>query len=257
MIATPECEYDYSLHYRTWHDDSAACAAQRVDTFRQVYGRWLPAAAGAALDIGCGMGFALAGLQSLGYSDVYGIDLDAQQVATCQRRALPVERVEDAAAFLRQHPERYDLILMLDVLEHVPVASQLALLRCVHAALRPGGRLIVTVPNATSPLAARWRYIDWTHHCSFTEHSLRFVLRNAGFAAVTIPGEGPLRRPSLRLWRSAARQALRRWLIRFLWRQVIQAELGEMENVAAIPFDLNLLAVADKAAAAGGTTPCR
>jgi hypothetical protein len=55
-------------------------------------------------------------------------------------------------------------------------------------ALEPGGCLICQVPNASSGIASRWRYGDWTHHCSFSETSLDFVLYNAGFTVNIIHG---------------------------------------------------------------------
>ena len=112
--------------------------------------------------------------------------------------------------------------------------------------LKKGGRLIATVPNASSPLAGRWRYICWTHHTSFTEHSLDFLLYHAGFDNIHVFGAGSFRRPRLPF---LIRPAVFRWLllmfVRSFRRMEILAELGWKEG-RSVPLSLNLLGVADK-----------
>ena len=151
-----------------------------------------------------------------------------------------------------RRPAAYDVITMLDVLEHVPVERQIPCLRAVLAALRPEGRIILQVPNANAIGASRWRYIDFTHFSSFTEHSVSFVLANAGFSRITVPVP-PDPRPSWRLWRREARNhffpLLRRWVVRQAWRQVCKAEYGIGADIKKMPLDLNLMAIAFKPAA--------
>ena len=148
------------------------------------------------------MGFTVLALRDLGFGDCRGIDIDRGQIEACWRLGVDAERVSDSIVYLRDRPDQFQVITLLDVLEHVPVARQVEMMQAVHTALAPGGRVIFQVPNASSPLAARWRYVDHTHFCSFTEHSLRFVLRNGGFDDITVQGYQPIRRPSLRIWRS-------------------------------------------------------
>lgn len=45
------------------------------------------------------------------------------------------------------HPMQFDAITMLAVLEHIPPAQQLELAQACAAHLKPGGRLIITVPS--------------------------------------------------------------------------------------------------------------
>jgi len=195
------------------------------------------------------MGFAMAALGRAGFKTVKGVDIDASQVAACRRRHLDVEQITDLEAYLAKHTGEFGLVLMMDVLEHIPFASQVDVLRAIHAAMRPGGRLIIQVPNANSILASRHLYIDFTHVNSFTEHSIRFALNNARFSKVDVPAlENRLPRPSLKPWKLFAksnRWYLKRWLVRSAWRLVLEAEyLGE--DVSAIPLSLNLMAIADK-----------
>lgn len=54
-------------------------------------------------------------------------------------------------AFLAREPRGLDCITLLNVLEHLP--DPVAILRAVHAALRPGGVLALVVPNVAFSLA--------------------------------------------------------------------------------------------------------
>lgn len=240
--------YDYSIYYKTWHDGSDE---NNRDSSKYIWNqikKFLPPASPIPiLDIGCGMGFALTALSEHGFSNLQGIDTDKTQVMSSQSKGLDVKLVDDSFDFLTEHPEKYEVVLMLDVLEHVPVEQQIALMGAVYHSLKPGGRVILQVPNASSILASRWLCNDFTHYASFTEHSIKFVLKNAGFVDLNIPVEKLPKRPSLRLWKRSARINFRRWLIRYLWRQILIAEyFGSSERIDEIPLSLNLMALAFK-----------
>ena len=236
---------DYSIHYQRFHNDTETHAREMAE-WLGIYlkgdlpeDRSLP-----ALDVGCGFGFALRALRESGFSDVQGIEVSEHQAEIARRGGFEVPVVADSAAYLRKHRGCFGLILLLDVLEHVPVPAQIELARAIREALRPSGRVIVTVPNANSPLAARWRYIDFTHYSSFTEHSLFFVLSNAGFGKIKMDNNQGIGAFPKRWWQREQRDALRRWLVRFAWLQVFKSELHPTEKLSDICFELNLKAVA-------------
>jgi hypothetical protein len=117
-------------------------------------------------------------------------------------------------------------------------------MQAVQHALRPGGTLICTVPNANSSLASRYQHIDWTHQCSFTEHSLDFLLHHGGFSPIQIMEVEYLERPQL--WWLPVSGGRHWWAFRFfrLWRRLeMMAELGPSQG-RQVPLSLNLLAVA-------------
>ncbi len=236
---------DYSIHYQRFHDDSETHAMEMAEWLGIYLKADLPEdRSQPALDVGCGFGFALRALRASGFSDVRGIEISEHQAEISRRGGFEVPVVSDTVAYLQEHRARFGLILLLDVLEHVPVCAQIHLARAIREALRPGGRLIVTVPNANSPLAARWRYIDFTHCCSFTEHSLFFVLSNAGFGNIKMDNSQGIGAFPKRWWLREQRDALRRWLVRFAWLQVFKSELHPSEKLSDICFELNLKAVA-------------
>jgi SAM-dependent methyltransferase len=197
------------------------------------------------LDIGCGYGFALRALRMSGYTNIMGVEVSEEQAERSRRAGFHVEVCPDTIEWLHKRDNLYSVIILFDVLEHVPVPEQIDFLRAIHRSLRANGRLILTVPNANSVLASRWRYIDYTHHSSFTEHSLFFVLKNAGFDGIEIDNSKGIGRMPRRLWRADTRAAFRRWFVRWCWLQVFAAEIP-WERIEDISFDLNLKAVASK-----------
>ena len=239
--------YDYSIYYARFHPDTEEHALAMERHFAEVLGGMLPEERSAAiLDVGCGFGFALRALRSLGYGTIRGVEASPVQAERARSWGFPVEVTGDTQAWLAAHPEAFDCILLLDVLEHVPKDGQITLLRAIRGALRPGGSLVVTTPNASAILAPRWLYNDYTHHASFTEHSLHFVLANGGFERIRVDASKGLGRFPRRLWRRSSWPAVRRWIVRWCWLQVFKAELP-WEKIDEISFELNLKAVAYKA----------
>jgi SAM-dependent methyltransferase len=238
-------QIDYTRHYARWHDGSDAHLAAMVADFSTLLSPYLPADKTAPiLEIGCGMGFALAALKEAGYSNIAGFDSDAGQIMAARRRGLPADlvRVEDTKTFLAERRERYAFIFCIDVLEHIPIDVQLDFLDGIRQCLKPGGTLLCRVPNANSPMASRYRYIDWTHHCSFTEASLDFVLFNAGFEPIFVGEAETLSRPR---YPFIPRRATLLWLLRRMFRAVRRVELvcevGPKDGWS-IPLGLNILA---------------
>ncbi len=236
---------DYAVYYQRFHDDSEAHAEVMAKATSDMIGPYLPADRGARiLDIGCGFGFALRALRGLGYANIEGVEMSPTQAERCHRAGFSVAVTDDTVRWLRERPAAFDFVVLLDVLEHVPVAEQIDVLAAIRGCLRPRGRLFLTTPNANSPLAARWRYNDHTHTSSFTEHSLFYVLKNAGFPEVNIEARHGIGRMPRRLWRADMRQAWRRWFVRWCWLQVHKAELP-WEKLDGICFELNLRATAE------------
>ena len=236
---------DYSRIYSKWHTYEPGHVAEMKEHFTRFAGDALPEDRGARiLDIGCAMGFSLIWLRDLGYAAAEGIDIDEGMVRQCRERGLAAARVEDAAGWLAARPGQYDQVFAFDLVEHLPPEGQLELCRAVHAALKPGGRFVCTVPNANSALASRWRYVCWTHRSSFTEHSLDYLLYNAGFREIAIGGVERMAPP--RTIQGRLRQVLRA-AFRGLRRLEMAAELGR-EGARGIPLELDLRGVATKLA---------
>jgi SAM-dependent methyltransferase len=182
-------------------------------------------------------------MRNFGHTNLLGLEMSPEQAQKSRNAGFEVVLTDDTIAWLKAHRRHFAFVSLLDVLEHVPTHLQIELARAVREALQPGGKLFLTVPNANAILSARWRYNDYTHHSSFTEHSLYFVLKNAGFDEIIIDASKGLGRFPKRLWRRDVRDLLRRWIVRWCWLQVFKAEIP-WEKLDDISFELNLRAVA-------------
>jgi SAM-dependent methyltransferase len=144
------------------------------------------------LDVGCGWGGFLAFLQAKGYTDLAGVDSSKQQVEIAHRLGLERVEVGDVFAALTKYRNHYACISVFNVLEHLDKEQVLPFLREALAALRPGGCLLLEVPNANSPFGSRTRYWDFTHELSFTPTSLLQILQVAGFSDVRLRERCPV-----------------------------------------------------------------
>jgi 2-polyprenyl-6-hydroxyphenyl methylase/3-demethylubiquinone-9 3-methyltransferase len=114
--------------------------------------RWAPAACD-ILEIGCGEG-AVCGRLASAYPSarVTGIDITPRAGRLCRRDPGRVRfATTTAAALADSDAGKYDLVLICDVLHHVPWAAHTEFLRAAGRLLRPGGSLVVKdwelVPN--------------------------------------------------------------------------------------------------------------
>jgi cyclopropane fatty-acyl-phospholipid synthase-like methyltransferase len=89
---------------------------------------------------------------------------------------------------LRGNEKTFDLITLLDVLEHIKKEEIVPFLKALKGSLKPGGMLIVQVPNMQAPDSQLHRYNDFTHEVGFIENSLRQTLQVSGFSNCSIYG---------------------------------------------------------------------
>jgi SAM-dependent methyltransferase len=117
------------------------------------------------LEIGCGTGHNLQMLARFG--DVDGIELDDAARAVAEKRVgkpmgsspLPdLAGVPDAS---------YDMVALLDVIEHVD--EDVRSLRTIATKLRPGGKVLITVP------AHQWM---WSAHDVVNHHKRRYSAKS-------------------------------------------------------------------------------
>lgn len=145
---------------------------------------WLPSHADARiLDFGCGWGKQLLELWCAGYKNIEGVEMVKGQAQICLEQVkgrVPVTCM-DGREYLADKNCAYDLIILNDVLEHVPASEAMGLLKTLNIALRSGGTLVIRVPNMANIFASYSRYLDITHVAGYTEYSLMQLLDQADF----------------------------------------------------------------------------
>lgn len=133
------------------------------------------------LDIGAGRGEMLTSMKNWGYENYLGIDITHSTVDFCQSLGLNCEYTDNTDEWLQRHPEEFDTITLLDVIEHIQKHETFNFLESIRNSLKPGGTLIIQTPNLQAPDGQLHRYNDFTHEFGYTETSLAQVLRSSGF----------------------------------------------------------------------------
>lgn len=149
------------------------------------------------LDLGCGLGQCLYFLKANGYNNFLGVDVSQEMLDLCKKNVTDkVEKINSIGEFLRDKNGVYDLIVMNDLIEHLPKNEIIDDLEIIKSALKKGGKLIIKTNNLSAITGARLRYEDFTHEVGLTEYSLRQILMTSGFSQVEIkPFSMPLTKP--------------------------------------------------------------
>ena len=126
------------------------------------------------LDYGCGSGFLVGQLQKRGY-DASGVDVSAEAIQTGIGRG--VENLFIEGSGFNFPDESFDLILAMDVVEHVEDDS--AILKKLSRILKPKGKIIITVP------AYMWM---WGVQDEVAHHFRRYTTNSMSRLIGRIPG---------------------------------------------------------------------
>ena len=126
------------------------------------------------LEIGCGTGHNLAMLGRFGAVDAIEIDGAARAIASRRLGHAVGDAPLPGLPGIPKH--HYDLVALLDVLEHVEGDREA--LVSIAGKLKPGGRILITVPA----FPWMWSAHDVVnhHHRRYTKASLRKVVGEAG-----------------------------------------------------------------------------
>jgi SAM-dependent methyltransferase len=152
---------------------------------------------GALLDVGCGAGMYLDLMRALGWSRTVGVDVSPRAVRQA-RDVLGLEAYAGDLRAVRLPGAAFDVVSLSHTLEHVD--DPVAVLAEIRRVVRPGGRVVIEVPNVRS-LTARilrghWLGIDTPRHLiNFSPRGLETAVRAAGLQleSLTTPCGGAYR----------------------------------------------------------------
>lgn len=133
------------------------------------------------LDLGCGRGTMLGTFADFGL-EIHGVEMSERAAKGADPRA--EIRIADRLSNASYPSGFFDRVFVWHVLEHL--ADPRETLEEIHRILKPGGQLVVAVPNFSSA-QARWAGPDWFHldlprHLfHFPLKALRFLIEDCGF----------------------------------------------------------------------------
>jgi 2-polyprenyl-3-methyl-5-hydroxy-6-metoxy-1,4-benzoquinol methylase len=189
-------------------------ATGKFKQFEKNYKHYFPENRDAKLlDIGIGRGEMLTMMHEWHYLNYLGIDISPSTVAFCKGLGLNTLLVADSLHYLHDNIAQYDVITMLDVLEHIKKENIIPYLKALKSSLSENGVLIIQVPNLQAPDGYLHRYNDITHEVGFIEHSLTQVLLAAGFTKFEFHGFEEL-------LLNTAKEYLRRFIRKLYWKIV-------------------------------------
>lgn len=131
------------------HAFSFAWCKLRWDSMFDDLPQWLPPAeqVRTILDLGCGIGVAGSWmLERYPDATIFGVDPDANRIKVAANAFAPRGQAAVAGApdfEVPGMPERFDLMVCLDVIYHITNAQLQLTLDRMHAKLKPGGKLIL------------------------------------------------------------------------------------------------------------------
>ncbi len=121
------------------------------------------------LDIGCGDGRFLRDLaEHYPGKKLSGIDI-SEKALTLARQMNPGLHFKQCDILASSMDSQWDIITLLEVIEHIPPKSLPDFMREISRLLRPGGHLIITVPHINEKLIDK-------HYRHFDVESLRSLI---------------------------------------------------------------------------------
>lgn len=149
-----------------WHEHKRAVVHQMIDRY---------ADKGKVLDIGAGTGKMLAELKEKGWK-ITGVDGEKEAIEWSKKRGIKIQRCNLRHGKLPFKANSFDLVLALDVLEHL-TNTQAALTEAKRV-VKPGGLIIATTP------AYQWLYGYWDkmlgHRRRYTSKTMKTLFRTIG-----------------------------------------------------------------------------
>ena len=132
------------------------------------------------LEIGSGEGAFLEYLAAKGVTSFQGIDHDPALKAVQPSQVAAHFECVDVWEYLQNGAASFDRIVLLDVLEHFTPEEGFRLLSLIKGALAADGKIVLKVPNGSSPWGINYQFGDLTHKTAYNGETLRQLATACG-----------------------------------------------------------------------------
>jgi SAM-dependent methyltransferase len=168
--------FEENPEYHVWDDGNY----EQIDSasyFKQGWmGRFLESG-DRVLDIGCGPGYNVKVLRDNGV-ETLGVDLNAALVRRAKEAGLNVVE-QDAVCAIKEHGRNFDVFVMSDFIEHIPLAVAHEIFR--EIAGLPNKRVFFSTPNLDSLMGFKFWFHMPTHVNAMHPCVIRKMLQSLGY----------------------------------------------------------------------------
>lgn len=223
-VSSKENQYQGYLNFKRWDKEPS-----RADEFVGIFPTLTTAMSYKILEIGFGPGYFLDWARERGHL-VWGVEILSEAIDAARKRGHNVCSWHEWDSI----PGPFDMIVALDVLEHVEPLKLLELLKKLKGALTESGKVIIKVPNGESPFAGKYLYGDMTHERPLTSESLRQIAQTCNFKLDAVYNA------------RAQPKGLKRRFVKFfihLIRDVIEVAIGYLYFGCRSPLDPSIVVI--------------
>ncbi|MFQ5957446.1 MAG: class I SAM-dependent methyltransferase [Candidatus Brocadiales bacterium] len=141
---------------------------------------------GRILDVGCASGFFLHVAKSKGWQ-TYGVEVN-KKLADYARNQLGLEVFRGALNEASLAPESFDVVTLLDVIEHLP--DPMSTLKEINRTLKNDGLIVINFPNIESlssrVFGRRWWFLLEEHLFYFSPRTLGMMSEKTEFQVLAV-----------------------------------------------------------------------
>lgn len=138
------------------------------------------------LDLGCGHGNFMLLMMHKGFTNVHGIDISQDQIRKANELGLKNAVQGDILSFLADNSNKFDIILGIDIVEHLKKGELTGLMTQIYSALKPNGVAVFRTPNADGLANSVFSAGDFTHENILNGFSAEQICLSAGFTDIQV-----------------------------------------------------------------------
>ena len=191
------------------------------------------------LDIGCGVGFFLYAFKKNDFTNLKGIEFSNDLVEIANGFDLNCVVQGDIFEELSKK-EKFDLIILKDVIEHFERQEIFRILELSYKKLSNNGKILIQVPNANNLFSGRILYNDFTHELSFTKDSLRQILSANGFKNFDFYKNEPY------LYDILSPKRILKYIIKSVYHKIVQIFLYVEDMSRPVIVSESIIVIANK-----------